>query len=211
MKRLLIALLCATALPAQTPVSPRDSSIAAFGKDLQALNDSVAVKPRFAIMDDYVRDFLSADWDKHSKDPQQNERAFCLRYQLDVWAGEPAYRVTQIENAAVSDSTVASIVFSCPRGPGRATLHVHPNTTCFRDGYCFIGGPYAWQCLESDTDTRTLNHSGDAFGMIQCSREAVITFWPKSLPSLFELLNMRSGSIVKDRRASPFSYRRDQI
>lgn len=173
------------------------------------------IKPRFAIMDDYVRQILIEDWDLHAKDSIPLERGYCLQYQLDFWAQEIAYRVTQITAATPTDVGSSYIAFKCPAGPNRAELHVHPATSCLgEDGPCFRGGPYAYQCLESDADTRWLNHSGELFSMIQCSREAVITFWPKALPQPqfriwrqappAPLPNMRSGSIVKDRRTPPF-------
>lgn len=45
------------------------------------------IKPRFAIMDDYVRQMLIDDWDLHSKDSVILERGYCLQYQLDFWGG----------------------------------------------------------------------------------------------------------------------------
>lgn len=168
-------------------------------------------KPRFAIMDDYVRQILIDDWDLHAKDTIILERGYCLQYQLDFWGQEIAYRVTQIARAKVVESGPGYIAFECPKGPNRAELHVHPATSCLgRNGPCFPGGVYAYQCIESDTDSRNLSYKGQAFGMIQCSREAVIAFWPKFRAESAPLPNMRSGCIVKDSHTS-LSYRRDQI
>lgn len=164
------------------------------------------IKPRFAIMDDYVRQILIADWDLHAKDTVLLERGYCLQYQLDFWASEIAYRVTQISRPdTVTEVGSSYIAFSCPKGAGRAELHIHPPNSCLGpEGPCFPGGVYAYQCLASDADTRWLNRSGEPFGMIQCSREAVIAFWPTPKAAAEPLPNMRSGSIVKDRRISPF-------
>lgn len=136
---------------------------------------------RFVVMDDYVRDGLSKDWDAHVKDSVLLERGYCLGYQLDFWAGEIAYRVTQISAPDSVSAGSSSIRFSCEgKFPGRlAELHVHPATSCLSsDGPCFRGGPYAWQCKESDQDARWLAGKGQPFSMIQCSREGVVYFLP---------------------------------
>lgn len=160
------------------------------------------IKPRFAIMDDYVRQMLIDDWDLHAKDSVILERGYCLQYQLDFWGGELAYRVTQIARATPKRSGPNGISFDCPKGPLRAALHIHPPNSCLGDDVCFPGGPYAWQCLSSATDDRSLDWSGDAFGMIQCSREAVISFWPTPKPVLPKV---PSDSIVKHRSTPPLS------
>jgi hypothetical protein len=162
MRNLLLALaLLATPVASHCQVAPPVDSV------------------QYAIMDDYVREYLIADWDKHAKDPIILERAYCLKYQLDFWADGLAFRVTQIEPATVFVATNASIEYSCPPGPNRAELHVHPPQTCAGpDGPCWAGGPYAYQCLASGGDKQTLVHYKEKFGMIQCSREAVVTFWP---------------------------------
>jgi hypothetical protein len=132
-------------------------------------------------MDDYVRDVLAADWDAHSKDHKLLERGYCLGYQLDFWAGELAYRITQISSPDSVAAESSSIRFSCVgKFPGHlAELHVHPASSCLGpDGPCFPRGPYAWQCKESDQDTRWLDWSGQPFSMIQCSREATIYWLP---------------------------------
>jgi hypothetical protein len=144
---------------------------------------------RFVVMDDYVRATLAADWDAHSKDALLVERGYCLGYQLDFWAGELAYRVTQIsppEPDSVSEAGPSQIGFSCQgKFPGHlAELHVHPASSCLGpDGPCFRGGPYAWQCKESDQDMAWLNWIHQQFSMIQCSREGVIYFLPASQAS----------------------------
>jgi hypothetical protein len=136
---------------------------------------------RFVVMDDYVRDVLSADWDLHAKDRMLLERGYCLGYQLDFWAGELAYRVTQISypHADSTEAGPSGIRFSCAGmfAGHLAELHVHPASSCLGpDGPCFHGGVYAWQCKESDQDSRWLESIGQPFSMIQCSREGVIYF-----------------------------------
>ena len=134
---------------------------------------------RFVVLDDYVRDILARDWDAHSRDTVLLERGYCLGYQLDFWAGEIAYRVTQISAADSVSADSSSISFSCTgKFTGHlAELHVHPPTSCLGAyGPCFRGGPYAFQCKESDQDLRWLAGKRQPFAMIQCSREAVIYF-----------------------------------
>lgn len=142
---------------------------------------AAAQTPRFAIMDDYVRERLAAEWRTAQEGKAvQRERAYCLRYQLDIWAGEPAYRVTQIDTAHMIDATVQSASFTCPEGPDRAQLHVHPNHTCVSiTGPCWKSGPYAWQCLPSDQDKLWLLSTGDAFSMVQCDEHAIVAFFPR--------------------------------
>jgi hypothetical protein len=169
-------------------------ALAAFGGSSSAQTDSAPPadslpRIRFAVMDDYVRDVLAADWDAHSRDHALLERGYCLGYQLDFWAGELAYRVTQISYPD-PDSTRAGpsgIRFSCAgKFPGHlAELHVHPASSCLGpDGPCFKGGVYAWQCKESDQDARWLAWIGQPFSMIQCSREGVIYFLPPAAKGL---------------------------
>lgn len=144
-----------------------------------AAQDSLP-KIRFVVMDDYVRDVLSADWDAHRVDHPLLERAYCLGYQLDFWAQELAYRVTQIEKPepdSIRFATNSSISFTCNgKFPGHlAELHVHPAESCLSSsGPCFPSGPYAWQCLASDADVRHLAYVAQPFHMIQCTREGVV-------------------------------------
>lgn len=135
---------------------------------------------RFVVMDDYIRDQLAADWDLHKNDPVILERGYCLGWQYDVWAGEVAYRVTQISSPAKVDASPIAIGFDCTgKYPGHlAELHVHPNQTCIRFGPCFANGPYAWQCQPSDRDKEWLQGKGEPFSMVQCSREATVYWLP---------------------------------
>jgi hypothetical protein len=134
------------------------------------------------VFDDYVRAKLAADWDKDAKNPYANERAYCVRYQKDVFADEFAYRVTEIEDAKVLESGTSQIVFDCPtKTDNMALLHTHPASTCSPNGKCELGGAYAYQCFSSPTDDRTLVRSHHKFGLIQCDRNAIISFWPDNI------------------------------
>lgn len=142
---------------------------------------AAAQSPRFAVLDDYVRERLAADWRTAQQGERvQVERAYCLRWQLDIWAGEPAYRVTQIDTAVVDEATPGTIAFHCPRGPNTAQLHVHPNHTCVTlHGPCWKDGPYAWQCMPSDQDQYWLDQNGDEFSLVQCDEHATVAFFPR--------------------------------
>jgi hypothetical protein len=138
-------------------------------------------KIRFVIIDDYIRASLIKDWDAHANDTYLLERGYCLGWQIDFFAGEPAYRATEISIPDSVVATVASINFSCKgRYPGHlAQMHTHPPTSCKGPyGPCFRGGAYAYQCEPSDADRRWLNGNGDPFSIIQCSREATIHWFP---------------------------------
>lgn len=138
---------------------------------------SVTPRPRFVVLDDYIRDALAAEWERHAKDSPILERIYCVKYQRDYWAGEPAYRVTQIMagDSAWGAPTHSYIV--CPKGFGNAVIHTHPPTTCDPGG-CYPNGPYSYQCLPSDDDIGFVRWRGDEFGLVQCDTRAVVTYWP---------------------------------
>lgn len=50
-------------------------------------------RPRFVVLDDYIREALAQEWERHAKDSPIMERIYCVKYQRDYWAGESAYRV----------------------------------------------------------------------------------------------------------------------
>lgn len=136
--------------------------------------------PRYAIMDDYVRERLGREWDAHLTDRPMLERGFCLAWQLDEWAGEPAFRVTQIARPDSVEATVSTIHFVCPKGTNVVELHVHPPQSCVDDQLCWAGGTYAYQCLPSELDINYLNaHPQQAFAMVQCDRHAIIAYFPR--------------------------------
>lgn len=140
---------------------------------------------RFAILDDYIRDQLAADWDLHKGDQPKMERAYCLGWQYDIWAGEIAYRVTQITSPDSVHAGPTGIRFSCfGKFPGHmAELHIHPSQTCLGNGPpCWDGGPYAFQCLASDNDRLGITNAHYPFGMVQCSREGVVAYFPFVTP-----------------------------
>ena len=144
------------------------------------VNSDSLPRVRFVIMDDYIRQKLASDWDRHLNDHPIKERAYCLRYQLDIWAGEVSYRVTQLADAdTVIEADRTGIQFKCNPGVNVAELHVHPDQTCLTDdGPCWPGGPYSHQCIPSDADVRRLEHYGYKFSMVQCARDAEIFYWP---------------------------------
>jgi hypothetical protein len=152
---------------------------------LPALTKLGAQQPiRYVVMDDYIRDILARDWDAHAADWPQYERGYCLGYQLDFYAGEVAYRVTQIAAPDSVKASVGGISFSCTgKFSGHlAEMHTHPPTSCASiHGPCFKGGAYAYQCEPSDQDRRWLNTTPFPFSMIQCSREATISWMPDPL------------------------------
>jgi hypothetical protein len=134
------------------------------------------------VFDDHVRALLNAEWDAHAKDPYQSERAYCVRYQLDTFADEFAYRVTDIDRAIVLQADQNRISFDCPiHSAYMALLHVHPPATCAPNGECVLGGAYAYQCFSSPQDDYTLLATHHKFGLIQCDRNAVISFWPDNI------------------------------
>jgi uncharacterized Fe-S cluster protein YjdI len=137
--------------------------------------DSTA--PRFVVLDDYIREYLGEEWDKHAGDTIKLERGYCVRWQYDIWAREKAYRVTQIFPAEVLEAQPSEIVFSCPPGKNGAEIHVHPPQTCI-NGDCWNGGPYAWQCLPSDADRNYLLWAMQPFGLVQCDRNAIRFYFP---------------------------------
>jgi hypothetical protein len=138
-----------------------------------------APRPRFVVMDDYVREYLAKEWDKNQTLPL-HERGYCLRFQLDFWADEVAYRVTQISEPDNSDASTHDIDFTCPKKLGEviAEVHIHPAQTCASETQCWPGGIYGYQCLPSDADRRYLKFAGQPFGMVQCDRKAVVFYFP---------------------------------
>jgi len=141
----------------------------------------ISPRIRYVTMDDYIREILEKDWDAHINDAFILERGYCLGYQLDFYAGEVAYRVTQIAPPDSVDATVGGINFSCKgKFPGHlAEMHTHPPTSCASIlGPCFRGGAYSYQCEPSDQDRRWLDRQDYPFSIIQCSREATIYWMP---------------------------------
>ncbi|MGN6206001.1 MAG: hypothetical protein ACTHNC_13930 [Humibacter sp.] len=135
--------------------------------------------PRFVVWDDYIRDKLAHDWDAHETDGIALERAYCVRWQMDIFAGEWAYRITQIEAPdTVRFATPSSVSFTCRPGVNVATVHVHPFSTCLSGTDCVRGGPYGGQCFPSDQDREFIKWRGDPFGVVQCARDGLVPYWP---------------------------------
>lgn len=175
----LLAIVGAWFLPDRVPeVATRPLVFTIVQADIEE-NDSTP-RPRFVIMDDYIREFLAEEWDAYAQKPALNklERGYCLRWQYDIWAGEIAYRVTQISQPdTVIEATNNGIMFRCKSGKPNAAIHIHPETTCI-DGYCWNEGPYARQCAPSDSDRNNLIWKGHEFGMVQCARDASVFYFP---------------------------------
>ena len=171
----LLAIVGAWFLPDRVPDVTSTKVLIHFASEQK---QDTTPRPRFVIMDDWVRDYLAAEWDKHKADSVQLERGYCLRFQLDVWAQELAYRVTQISQPdSVTYAGPSEIEFFCTPAPNMAEIHVHPATTCV-NGYCWNEGPYARQCLPSDADRRYLVRAKQPFGMVQCAREGSVFYFP---------------------------------
>jgi len=164
---------------AQIPTVKRSLMVHSRVNGRDSVSDSLP-PIRFVILDDYIRERLANDWDAHKNDRPLTERAYCLKWQLDIWAGEVAYRVTEIsEPDSVAESDRTGILFFCKQGPNVAELHIHPDQTCISDdGPCWPDGPYSHQCIPSDADVRRLRHYEYKFSMIQCARDAEIFYWP---------------------------------
>lgn len=154
-------------------------ALALFAGPHESVDEStVADAPRYAIMDDYVRAFLATEWDTHAHDPVISERAYCVRWQRDFWAREEVWRVTQIQPATDVTAGASWVAFTCPSEPDVTSLHVHPAQTCASDSDCWPGGVYGYQCMPSDLDVHSLTMSGAPFALLQCDRNAVITYLP---------------------------------
>jgi hypothetical protein len=141
----------------------------------------------FIVMDDYVRDYLAAEWDLHAHDNPKLERGYCLGWQLDNVGGQLVYRITQVSPATNQVATPESIDFTCKdRYAQLSELHVHPWQTCARtkagDVYCFSGGSFAAQCKESPDDRRYLSHTSQPFHMVQCGRDGIIWYFREAPP-----------------------------
>jgi hypothetical protein len=137
---------------------------------------------RIVVLDDAVREVIARDWDKRAADPYQAERAYCLRYKLDVFVDEIAYRVTGITPAQTFSAGHSDITYVCAVSAHSATLHVHTPASCDPEtAKCTLEGAYARQCFPSDIDTQALNERGEPFGLVQCDRKAAIFYWPKGI------------------------------
>lgn len=135
----------------------------------------------WGIADSAVHEFLANAWDTTAVN--QSERGFCAMFTVrDLpfdWRQGAAYRIYELRLIMPRksvDSDQQSVEFSCPDLPNVVRVHVHPPTTCDADGKCSWGGMLAWQCEPSPQDVRLLIAENQAFGVIQCDRNA-LTFW----------------------------------
>lgn len=135
----------------------------------------------WGMADSSVREFLAAQWDTANVD--QVERGFCAVFTVDSTDFDPyqgvAYRTYTLRLLMPMKSSRAnpqSVVYECPQMPNVVRVHVHPPTTCDPQGKCRFGGVLAWQCEPSPQDVRLLLQEDQAFGVLQCDRNA-LTFW----------------------------------
>lgn len=141
-----------------------------------ANRSSAQTSPHLVQFDNWVREYLTAEWDAHAADSVKYERGYCLTFQRDYVWDEIGFRVTKVERAKVVDSTSYSLTLDCPKGT--AIMHVHPAQTIYVDGTREELGPDSYQCFPSGQDVRSLTASGDVFAVVQCDRRALIVYWP---------------------------------
>lgn len=135
---------------------------------------------RFGVVSPEVREQLAQDWDRHQYDDPYLERGFCGYIELGKWGGELAYIVTRVTqpDTVIGQPTNGGIQFQC-KAWNSVPIHVHPPRNCpTKNGPCTKDGPYAYQCLASDTDRQMLNYFDFVFGVVQCERKALVTYWP---------------------------------
>lgn len=129
-----------------------------------------------------VRDSLAKAWDE--KNPEQNERAYCVSYTISMEMDRRIHY--NLDSLVVPDSTQyptpMSIHFWCKKGT--VTLHIHTPTTCEQDEFggvrlntCMMGGPLAWICGPSSGDFRFLEVRNQRIGFIQCDKHAIVPFF----------------------------------
>lgn len=133
------------------------------------------------IIESLVRDSLAKIWD--DTNPQQVERGYCLAADMDTVSGVPVVYVRHfVPPDSIHAETPYSIAFYCPNGS--VGLHVHTPTTCATSvmsiNYktCRMGGADAYECYASWPDVIHLTALGQPVGFIQCSRHAIIIFFP---------------------------------
>jgi hypothetical protein len=136
----------------------------------------VTPTPRFVVIDSAVRARLAVEWD--ATNTMQPERGYCVAFVKAREWGVPVYRVWAIERAKIVTSSQYRLTSECPNGSEVAFLHTHPPVTCFSRFNCELGGVDAYECFPSEIDQAALDESTDAFGLIQCSREAIVFYFP---------------------------------
>jgi hypothetical protein len=138
--------------------------------------------PRYVVVEDAVRDYLAREWDRHLVEVPMTEHGHCLRWDLVSFAGETAYHVYAISKPeSIMLAAASSIAFRCAPGPDVAEIHTHPPQSCMTEtGPCVDGGWYAHQCFASPLDAAHLRWLGQAFGLVQCDRHALVFYFPES-------------------------------
>ena len=130
-----------------------------------------------------VRDSLARAWNDSAA--YQNERGYCLDYE----AHQAPFGVTKVtltkfvKPDSVWDATPYSIGYRCP--DSTLDLHTHTPVTCPMAGafdrdykHCAAGGEDAWICYPSGQDQLSLTAVGRPVAFIQCSRHAILPYFP---------------------------------
>lgn len=134
--------------------------------------------------DNWVREYLTAEWDKHTKDTLLMERAYCLTVQPDFVWGEYGWRGTKIEPATNLGVTAHSVDLPiCPHPESQVIVHTHPDQTLYPDGTVeHAKGADSNECEPSDQDIDYLTYVKHKFGVLQCDRRALVAYWPGDRP-----------------------------
>lgn len=157
---------------------------------------------RYGIVGDSARSRLARAW---SDDAHQVEQAYCVRRariseeRTGPGAVDTLIRVIDVRPAQVREAGPNHAVFEC--APGTPELHTHAPATCPTDDpqWCKAGGPDAYSCQPSRGDYEKLARRGDAYGIIQCSREVFRFYYP----SEYALAGAPPGSPATGTAAAP--------
>lgn len=135
-----------------------------------------------------IRDSLARAWNDTAA--YQVERGYCLDYE----AHQAPFGVVKIvltkfvRPDSVWDATPYSIAFRCPAHT--LDLHTHTPVTCPMAGafdrdykHCQAGGDDAYICYPSGMDQLSLTAVGRPIAFIQCSRHAILPYFPFHAPS----------------------------
>lgn len=137
------------------------------------------------IVDQHVRDTLAKLWNE--TDATQPERGYCVAWHGGIFPDKVL--AIQLDRLVKPDTILGangySVSFHCP--PRTVKLHTHTPVTCEGGApvrgqappVCAIGGIDAYQCFGSPGDILGLEAQGMPFGIVQCSREAFVMFFPR--------------------------------
>lgn len=144
-----------------------------------------AQNPAHTVLTDSMRAYFATEWDKHSGDALQTERAYCVGYRTLTHKifGTYLFVIVSARPAQVTHATQTSVVFkSC--AADEAAIHIHTPTTCTTETECRIGGVEAYNCEESDLDKATLSRSQTPFAGTQCDRFGISFHYHPALKPL---------------------------